>query len=198
MSLLATSPLLSSLFLTYANRAATLDGPPNPSPIDIEWVDMKTMNDRLQEEVASLQAQLDKETDRAKTAEDCVEALRAQLSSVKRANRDLEAVVSDERTRLEAVTSEYAEYKKEAGNAIAELRITVDKEAVSRIDPPEKRHAPYSTIGCTSCVEPSHRGPANSARPTEGAEREFPPVSHYYQGISNPGITPYQPSKEGT
>ena len=77
MSLLAASPWLSSLFLTYANKAAAPDGPSAPSPIDLEWTEMKAMNNRLQEEVASLRAQLDNETDRAKTAEDCVEALRA-------------------------------------------------------------------------------------------------------------------------
>lgn len=36
MSLLAASPLLSSLFLKYANKATALDGPPAPSPIDLE------------------------------------------------------------------------------------------------------------------------------------------------------------------
>ena len=137
MSLLSASPLLSSLFLTYANRAATLDGPPAPSPIDLEWTEMKTLNDRLQEEVASLRAQVNKETDRAKVAEDCVEALRAQLSSVKCANRDLETEALDERTKLEVVTSEYVAYKKEAKDTIAELRDTVDKEAVSSPTPPQ-------------------------------------------------------------
>lgn len=133
MSLLAASPLLCSLFLTYANRAATLDGPPSPSPIDVEWAEMKTLNNRLQEEVASLRAQLSKETDRAEMAEDCVEALRAQLSSVKCDNHDLEMAVSGERARLEAVTSEYAEHKKEANDTIVELRNSVDKEAVSKL-----------------------------------------------------------------
>ena len=131
MSLLAASPLLSSLFLTYANRAATLDGPSAPSPIDTEWMEMKSLNNRLQEEVMSLRAQLDKEMDRAKTAEDCVEALRVQLSSVKDVNRDLETAVSNGRARLEAVTSEYVDHKKEAGDTITKLRDTVDKEAVS-------------------------------------------------------------------
>lgn len=131
MSLLAASPLLSSLFLAYANKAATLDGPAPPSPIDLEWTEMKALNNRLQEEVASLRAQLDKETDRAKTAEDCVEALRAQLSSVKDVNRDLETTVSTERARLDAIESEYTEYKGETADTIAELRNTVDKEAVS-------------------------------------------------------------------
>ena len=134
MSLLAASPLLSSLFLTYANRAATLDGPPTPSPIDLEWTEMKALNTRLQEEVASLRDQLNKETDRAKTAEDCVEALRAQLSSIKNANCDLETAVSEERARLEVITLEYAAHKKEKADTIAELRNTVDKEAVSRAD----------------------------------------------------------------
>ena len=131
MSLLSASPLLSSLFLTYANRAATLDGPAAPSPIDVEWAEMKTLNNRLQEEVALLRDQLNKETDRTKVAEDCVEALRAQLSSVKCANRDLETEALDERTKLDAITSEYVAYKREAKDTIAELRNTVDKEAVS-------------------------------------------------------------------
>ena len=131
MSLLSASPLLSSLFLTYAKRAATLDGPPSPSPIDAEWTEMKTMNARLQGEVASLRAQLNKETDRAKIAEDCVEALRAQLSTVKSTNRDLEIILSDGRTELEEITSKYAEHKKETDDTIAELRNAVDKEAVS-------------------------------------------------------------------
>ena len=131
MSLLAASPLLSSLFLTYANRAATLDGPPAPSPIDVEWTEMKSLNNRLQEEVTLLRAQLTKETDRAEMAEDCVEALRSQLSSVKDANRDLEVAVSHERTRLETITAEYAKHKKETEGTITELRNTVDKETVS-------------------------------------------------------------------
>ena len=131
MSLLAASPLLSSLFLTYANKAAALDCPPAPSPIDTEWIEMKTQNNRLQEEVALLRVQLDKETDRAKMAEDCVEALRAQLSSVKCTNNDLEMAVSDERAKLRAITSEYAEHKKETEDTISELRTTVGREAVS-------------------------------------------------------------------
>ena len=134
MSLLAASPLLSSLFLTYANKAAALDGPSAPSPIDLEWTEMKALNNRLQEEVASLRAQLAKEADRAKAAEDCVEALRAQLSSVKDANCNLEITVSDGRDRLEATTTEYAGYKKEMADTIAELRSTMDAGTVSRAD----------------------------------------------------------------
>ena len=140
MSLLAASPLLSSLFLTYANRAAALDCPPTPTPIDTEWIEMKTQNNRLQEEVALLRAQLEKETDRAKMAEDCVEALRAQLSSVKCANSDLETAVSDERAKLRAISSEYAKHKKETEDTISELRTTVDREAVSRSNPSIRDH----------------------------------------------------------
>ena len=131
MSLLSASPLLSSLFLSYANKAATLDGPQAPSPIDLEWNEMKILNSRLQEEVASLRAQLDKQTGRAQMAEDCVEALRAQITSVKDANRDLETKVSKERAESEAITLQYANHKKEAAETIAELRTTVHKETVS-------------------------------------------------------------------
>jgi len=138
MSLLSASPLLSSLFLTYANRAATLDGPPAPSPVDVEWTEMKTLNNRLQEEAALLRDQLKRETDRAKVAEDCVEALRAQLSSVKCANRDLETEALEERIKLEAITSEYTTHKKEAKDTIAELRDTVGKEMVGCLDSPQE------------------------------------------------------------
>lgn len=134
MSLLAASPLLSSLFLTYANRAAALDGPPSPSPIDMEWAEMKALNKNLQDEVASLRAEFTKETERAKVAEDCVEALRAQLSFVKNANSDLEASASDERAKLETITAEYTTYKKEATKTLAELCEAVDKGEVSRIN----------------------------------------------------------------
>ena len=132
MSLLAANPLLSSLFLTYANRAAALDGPPTSSPIDREWSEMKALNSRLQEEVASLRAQLEKETDRAKTAEDWVEAFRAQIASLRDANRDLEEEMSDERTNVRITNLGHAKHKKEAASTIAVLRGAMEKEAVGR------------------------------------------------------------------
>ena len=173
MSLLAASPLLSSLFLTYANKAATLDGPQAPSPIDVEWADMNAMNAHLQEEVAALRAQLAKEADRAKMAEDCVEALRAQLSSVKDANRTLETTVSNEQARSEAAISDYAEYKKETVDTISELRVTMNKEAVSYtvfFFSCGIVYLSHLTTGHTSRLESGYRGPASDARPIEGGE----------------------------
>ena len=175
MSLLAASPLLSSLFLTYANRAAALDGPPTPTPIDREWSEMKALNTRLQEEISSLRAQLEKETDRAKVAEDCVEALRTQVSSFKDANYNLETEVSNERAKLGAITLEYAEHKKEAADTIAVLRDTVDKEAVSRSSPLIGSNMSHLSLGCTSCPQPSHRGPTNFTCTIEGEGRMSSP-----------------------
>ena len=168
MSLLSASPLLSSLFLTYANKAATLNGPSAPSPIDLEWSEMKALNTRLQEEVASLRAQLDREIARAKTAEDCVEALRSQLSSVKDVNRNLETTVSDQRDRLEVVASEYAEAKMDSAETIAELRNAVDKEAVSHASLSIRDHISHPTTGHTSCPESGYRGSTNGTHPAEG------------------------------
>jgi len=185
MSLLSASPLLSSLFLTYANRAATLDGPAAPSPIDVEWKEMGALNNRLQIEVALLRDQLNKETDRAKVAEDCVEALRAQLSSVKCSIRDLETEVSDERDKLEAITSEYVAYKRETNDTIAELRKEVDKEAVSCPSFPARGHT-HSAIECKNCIEPGHRGPTDIPCPIERAERESSPASPRGPGKSRP------------
>jgi len=189
MSLLAASPLLSSLFLTYASRATALDGPPAPSPVDVEWTEMKTLNTRLQEEVTLLRAQLDKETDRAKMAEDCVEALRAQLSSVKDANRDLETAVSNERAKLDAITSEYAEHQEEAEEDIAELRDAVKRGAVSHANSPTRDCTSHSTIECPSCVKRGHRGPTSNACQIEGAEWESLPASCQDQGKPKTGRT---------
>ena len=171
MSLLAASPLLSSLFLTYANRAAALDGPPTPSPIDREWSEMKALNSSLQEEVTSLRAQLEKEAVRAKAAEDCVEALRAQVSSFRDTTHALEVEVSNEHAKLEAITSEYAEHKNEAAAAIHELRDAVAKEAVSHPNSLMGSCVSHLSVGRTSCPESSHRRPANIACPIEGEER---------------------------
>ena len=110
MSLLAAR--LSSLFLTYADSAAALDGPPTLSPIDPEWSEMKTLNSSLQEEVASLRAQLEKETGRAKTAEDRVEAFHAQIASLKDTNRVLEEQMSDEHTNLRIMSLEHTKHEK--------------------------------------------------------------------------------------
>jgi len=132
MSLLAASPLLSNLFLTYANKAATLDGPSAPSPIDLEWTEMKAVNGRLQEEVASLRALLEKETERAKVAEDCVGALRAQVSSFRDTNGELEKAVTEEGDRADEISFEFAKYKRDTAGTITELRETAEKEAGAR------------------------------------------------------------------
>jgi hypothetical protein len=72
------------------------------------------------------------ETDRAKTAEDCVEAHRVQITSLKDANRDLEEEMSDERTNLRVMGVKHEIHEKETASAIAELRSAVEKEVVSR------------------------------------------------------------------
>ena len=98
MSFLASGPLVSRLFLTYANRAATLE-----------------------EEVVLLRAQLNDRADRARTVEDRVEDLRVQPSVVKCTNCNPDTAGSSERARLEAIIPKYVEHK-EAENTIAELK----------------------------------------------------------------------------
>lgn len=180
MSLLAQSPFLSGLFLTYASRTATLDGPPAPSPTDQEWMEMKALNNRLQEEIALLRDQSTKETNRDRVADGYVETLRAQLSSVKDTNRDLEAAVSDERAKFEAITSEYANYKKETTATIAELRGAVDKETVSWTKSLKADIRSHFTIGGTNRSESNHRGTTSNPYVDEGEERTSSTASRCY------------------
>jgi len=111
MSLLSLSPLLSSLFLSYANRAATLESASTtPSPISEEWKTLQATVTALREENEKLKLETREMANKLKAAEASQEAFRSQVSNLNGVNatqrEDIESLraecskIQDEHDRL--------------------------------------------------------------------------------------------------
>jgi len=87
MSLLSSSPFLSSLFISYANRAAALElASTAPSPESQEWKVLQTTITTLQEENKQLKSETREMAEKLEAAESSLEAFRSQVSSLKEIN----------------------------------------------------------------------------------------------------------------
>ena len=85
IALLSSSPLLASLFVSYANQAAALE-PPSPSTESEKWKALETTISRLQEEVDKLKPENLEMTERLAAAASSLEAFRSQVTSLKEVN----------------------------------------------------------------------------------------------------------------
>ena len=82
MELLSSSPLLASLFVSYANQAAALESASAiPSPESEEWKALQNTTAALQEEVEKLKSENIEIVERSKASVDSQEAFRSRLSS---------------------------------------------------------------------------------------------------------------------
>lgn len=87
MALLSLSPLLSSLFLSYANRAAVLESTSViPSPESEEWNALQTTVATLREENEKLKSEAHEMAGKLGIAEASQEAFRSQVSSLRDVN----------------------------------------------------------------------------------------------------------------
>ncbi|KAF9642361.1 hypothetical protein BDM02DRAFT_3124627 [Thelephora ganbajun] len=87
MSLLSLSPLLSSLFVSYANRAAALESASaTPSPESEEWRALQSNIAALREGNEELKSENRELAVKLATAEASQEAFRSQVSSLKEVN----------------------------------------------------------------------------------------------------------------
>ena len=87
MSLLSSSPLLSTLFISYANRAAALESASAaPSPESEEWKALQTTAITLREENEKLKSETREIAGKLKAAEASQEAFRSQVTSFKETN----------------------------------------------------------------------------------------------------------------
>jgi len=87
LSLLSLSPLLSSLFISYANRAAALElASAVPSPESEEWKTLQTTVNTLREENEKLKLETRETAEKLEAAEASQEAFRSQVSSLKEVN----------------------------------------------------------------------------------------------------------------
>ena len=84
ISLLSSSPLLSSLFISYANRAAALESATaTPSPDSEEWKALQTIIAALREENEELRSEKNEVMGQFEAATASQEAFRSQISSLK-------------------------------------------------------------------------------------------------------------------
>jgi len=103
MSLLSLSPLLSSLLISYANRAAALESASaTPSPDSEEWKTLHATVNTLQEENEKLKLEVREMAGKLKAAEASQEAFRSQVSNLK----EVDAAQQDDIASLRAVSSE--------------------------------------------------------------------------------------------
>ena len=87
LSLLSLSPLLSSLFISYANRAAVLElASATPSPESEEWKTLQTTIAILREENENLKSENREMAEKLEAVEASQEAFRSQVSSLKEVN----------------------------------------------------------------------------------------------------------------
>jgi len=87
MSLLSLSPLLSSLFVSYANRAAALESTSaTPSPDSEEWKALQATITALREENERLRSEACEMAEKLGAANASQEAFRSQVSSLKEVN----------------------------------------------------------------------------------------------------------------
>jgi FtsZ-binding cell division protein ZapB len=87
IALLSLSPLLSSLFVSYANRTAALESTSTtPSPESQEWKGFQATITALQEEVEKLKSENVEMAGGLGAAAASQEAFRSQISCLKEAN----------------------------------------------------------------------------------------------------------------
>jgi FtsZ-binding cell division protein ZapB len=87
MALLSSSPLLASLFVSYANQAAALESASaTPSPESEEWKALQNTVVTLQEEIKGLKSENCEMAECLKGAGASQEAFRSQVSSLKETN----------------------------------------------------------------------------------------------------------------
>ena len=82
MALLSSSPLLASLFVSYANQAATLESSTPPAESE-EWKALENTISALQEENDKLKLENLRMSERLAAAAAALEAFRSQVTSLK-------------------------------------------------------------------------------------------------------------------
>ena len=103
MSLLSLSPLLSSLFISYADRATALESAlATPSPESEEWKVLQATVTALREENEKLKLEAREMAGKLEAAEATHGAFRSQVSNLKQVN----TIQQDDIASLRAESSE--------------------------------------------------------------------------------------------
>ena len=108
MALLSSSPLLASLFVSYANRAAAFESASAiPSLEREEWMALQNTITTLQEEIKDLTSENCEMAERLESAEASREAFRSQVSSLKEVNATQQADIKTLWADLTEINGKY-------------------------------------------------------------------------------------------
>ena len=112
MSLLSLSPLLSSLFVSYANRVAALESASaTPSPESEEWKALQTTVTALQEENEKLRLEAREIAEKLEVAGASQEAFRSQIASLKEVSTTQQDDIKSVRAELSVTKDRYDRLK---------------------------------------------------------------------------------------
>ena len=108
MALLSSSPLLASLFVSYANQAAALESASTtPSPESEEWKGLQDTIATLQEEIKRLKSENLEMEEGLEAAEASQEAFRSQVASLKEVNMTQQDDIKSLRAELAEARDKY-------------------------------------------------------------------------------------------
>ena len=135
MALLSSSPLLSSLFVSYANRAAALESASStPSPESEEWKILQTTIAELREENGELKSESLEVTGKLEAAVASQEAFRSQVLSLKEINTTQQDDIKSLRAEFTEVEDEHNRLTVDSNTENAALKVQVlDLEVGTRI-----------------------------------------------------------------
>ena len=124
VALLSSSPLLASLFVSYANQAAAFETT-TPSTETEEWKALEKMISTLQEELDKLKPENLKMTESLETATASLEAFRSQVASLKETNAQQKQVIDSLRADLFESRLEYTLLVEDSSAERDTLRSTI-------------------------------------------------------------------------
>ena len=126
MALLSSSPLLSSLFVSYANRAAALESASStPSPESEEWKTLQTTIAELREENGELKSENFGVTGKLEAAVASQEAFRSQVLSLKEINTTQQDDTKSLRAELAEAEDNYDRFMVDSNTEKASLQVQV-------------------------------------------------------------------------
>ena len=126
MALLSSSPLLSSLFVSYANRAAALESASStPSPESEEWKTLQTTIAELREENGELKSENFGVTGKLEAAVASQEAFRSQVLSLKEINTTQQDDIKSLRAELTEAEDNYDRFMVDSNTEKASLQVQV-------------------------------------------------------------------------
>jgi len=126
MSLLSLSPLLSSLFISYASRVAALESASaTPSPESEEWKALQTTVATLREENERLESETREMAGKLDVAEASREAFRSQVLSLKEVNATQQDDIDSLRAGLSKVKDKYSKLTEDSVAERATLQVQV-------------------------------------------------------------------------